>query len=150
MKKAGFTLIELQASLLLTLLTLGSLFLFSFYFWQNHLAQTNYLRFQRETNLFFDWHDRQMKAVVAVSHQGEQVVFTRGNGATVSWRLSEDGPVVHDLTLFSEPVRVTLDYRQEGSAWHVVLLVEEPRLKLKRRWEAVYYPNPWADVAVLL
>jgi len=140
MKHAAFTLIELQVSLLLTIASLGSLFLLTFYFWQNHHERGRILQFQKNANLFFDWHHQTMRCTAQIQPSPNQTRFTAFDGSDTILKLTEDGPQFERVNFFEAPVKIQARYEEIGHGWDVVISVENPSLQLTRSWKC-HYPK---------
>lgn len=138
MKPSGFTLIELQVSLLLTIASLGSLFLLTLYFWQNHHERGQILQFQKEADLFFDWHQQQMRRSAQIQPSANQVQFTAFDGTKTVLKFTDQGPAFGQVHFFSMPTKVNVRYEDRSGGWDVHVSIERMDLQLKRSWQQHY------------
>ena len=106
--KKGLTLIELQVTLLLTLVLMAILFLFTTYFWRNHYVYNQQLTFQRESEQFCLWLNHQMRNAVDVKQGSGNLTFVLARGGSEQLHWGEAGPMVSGLDFFSEPVSLEI------------------------------------------
>lgn len=140
MTTKGFTLIELQVSLLLTFATLGSLFLFSFYFWQNHLQQQHILSFQKEADLFFDWHHQQMRNAVGFQKSKNHIRYQLLSGRTTVLEQHQEGLRTGTVQFFSQSTSASINFTKQANHTHVHIKLLNQQLNLEREWQLTYPP----------
>ena len=138
MRRRGFTLLELQVSMLLTLTTMAALFLFTFYFWQNHHQRAAMLQFHRQADVFFEWHHQKMRQCMALTESQNTVTLVGLDGDNEVLQLTEKGPTLGAVQFFEEPVRFEADYSVEGATRSVRLEVSHTILDITRTWECSY------------
>ena len=107
-KARGFTLLELQISLLLTIMVFSLLFLFTFYFHKNNQTYTEAFTAEREAGTFFSWVDDTLRNAYQI-HSGKQSWrFLLLDGSERVLQVEDSGPVYAGVAFFQEPVEADL------------------------------------------
>jgi len=140
--KRGFTLIELQVTLLLTLVVLALLFLFTLYFWRNghHYADT--LGFTQDARTFFDWVDGRMRNTVKARRKGDHVLFQLRDGREIRLELDEAGPRYGQQPFFSNHVSMTFDLADRKQNLEVAITITHGDGRT-RSFRARYFKHPF-------
>ena len=140
--KRGFTLLELQVSLLLTVVLMSLLFLFTFYFWRNHHDHQERLRFQREGEGLISWVNGQMRNAQSVKWDGPNLVFTSLSGEKEVLEFEDMGPKTSGSPFFSQPVRFDIRLYNLADGMEILLQVEQGGREFSFRQLYPLLPNP--------
>ncbi len=128
--KRGFTLIELQVTLMLTLVVLSLLYLFTYYFLSNYHQYVETTAFRRDCFTFFRWIDTHMRNASRVQLNKTTVHFHLRDGRTETLSLAEQGPNTSSQPFFRSLVQVqfSLDPQEEGRLLQVSVHGQEERV----------------------
>lgn len=113
-KVRGFTLLELQISLLLTIMVFSLLFLFTFYFHKNNQAYTDLFAAEREAGTFFTWIDDTLRNSYQIQTGKQSWRFLLLDGTERELVVNDNGPVYAGVVFFQESVEADLLF--EGPA----------------------------------
>ena len=131
--KVGFTLVELQISLILTLLILSGLFAFTRYYYINHFHLRDRLAFQRQSLILFDWAEHQWRNATGFEVDEHSIRFHLFNGGENLLRWDEKGPSYQGARFYTEPVLFKLNAHHSQNSRS--LMIEVTQSGLTQRFE---------------